>query len=101
MFNTCKLYLGENCRYPLWLTRSLLLFVGGARIVSLIDWNRSTRYYLVVRKRAAAKVMDVHFFYPDGELFGVKTEEEVDEMLLEEVRDEGLGEEASDFWPTD
>ena len=85
--SVCKLYLGDNCRYPLWLTRSLLLFVGGARIISQIDWNRSTRYYLMVRKTAAAKVMDVNFFYPDGELFLVKTEEEVEEMLAEDIAD--------------
>lgn len=94
MLQTTKLYLGENCRYPLKLTKSLLLYVAGSKLVSGIDWNRSTRYYLIVKKSIAPKIMKLKFFYPDGELFGVKTEEDL--LIMEAEPEEPY---SLDFWP--
>ena len=57
---------------PLWLTKDLMMYVGGKEIVASVDWPRSTRNCLFVRKKSAVDtIKKMHFFYPHGELFMV------------------------------
>nr|ANY57579.1 PlxyGVORF60 protein [Plutella xylostella granulovirus] len=62
------LYIYNGYRYPLWLTKSLFRFVAGDRIANAVDWHRSSRNKLFIKKYCS-KVRKVIFFYPDGEPF--------------------------------
>nr|UYX49702.1 lef-6 [Darna trima granulovirus] len=66
------LYL-MDASYPLWLTKQLLLYKCGEQITNSIDWAKSKRNCLMIKRYTDVDVIkDLHFFYPDGELFIAK-----------------------------
>lgn len=65
-------------RYPVWLTKSLVGYVGGRQLGKCVDWERSARDKLWIKKKSAVdKIKKLKFFYPDGELFFVVDENEI------------------------
>lgn len=62
--------------YPLWLTKDLILYMGGVKLCSRVDWNKSTRRCLYVKSDFDAyKIIDLSFTYPDGYMANFKTDE--------------------------
>lgn len=57
------LYLKNE--YPLWLTKDLIMYVGGKTIVDNVDWIKSDRNCLYIKKRIAFDMIkDMTFFTP-------------------------------------
>ncbi|AAS82670.1 ORF68 [Agrotis segetum granulovirus] len=78
MQHNVKLYTGHNYIFPLWLTKQLILYMGGEKYVNMINWTRSTRYYLILKKACYSNIISsLRFFYPDGCVFRVFTENEI------------------------
>ncbi|QOD40033.1 lef-6 [Matsumuraeses phaseoli granulovirus] len=72
------LYL-TNLNYPLWLTKNIIMYVCGKNLIDSIDWIKSGRNRLFVKKmNAIPQIKELKFFYPDGELFEAKSEEEME-----------------------
>ncbi|AEB00353.1 lef-6 [Clostera anachoreta granulovirus] len=89
--------------HPLWLTKSLMLYVGGRYLVGGVDWTRSGRRHLIVNKRKAAEyIRTMRLFYPDGATFSVEDEEEESNEFVsnefEEDEDVGVDSSVHDFW---
>jgi hypothetical protein len=52
--------------------------MAGERFVNMINWTRSTRYYLVLkRSRFGDDIKKLKFYYPDGCLFKVYSHDEI------------------------
>ncbi|AKR17511.1 LEF-6 [Mocis latipes granulovirus] len=84
-----KLHNLSHKLYPLWLTKSLITYMGGCKLSERIDWHKSTRRCLYVKSFSDAnKIIDCHITYPDGFLAVFKTDEMLNE--IEQLTDEEL-----------
>ncbi|AKN80800.1 late expression factor 6 [Diatraea saccharalis granulovirus] len=73
-----KTLLYLNNTYPLWLTKDLMLYVGGKKIVECIDWRRSRQKCLYVKKKSVVdKIKKMKFYYPDGEMINLYEKEDI------------------------
>ncbi|AJK91734.1 lef-6 [Spodoptera frugiperda granulovirus] len=73
--------------YPLWLTKDLVLYMGGVKLCDKVDWHKSTRRCLYVKSMAdAEKIIDLNITYPDGYMAIFKTDETVQHIMDEEER---------------
>ncbi|ABC61194.1 LEF-6 [Choristoneura occidentalis granulovirus] len=71
-----KLYLTYD-KYPLWLTKDLMIYMGGKNILHNIDWIRSKKNCLYIKKNNILNlVKSMEFYYPDGNLFQIRTEDD-------------------------
>nr|ADO85493.1 lef-6 [Pieris rapae granulovirus] len=69
------LYIIET-DHPLWLTKDIMAYVGGKDLLQCIDWIRSGRNCLYVKKQSAVEqIKQIHFFYPDGTIFLAREKE--------------------------
>ncbi|AIS92071.1 late expression factor 6 [Erinnyis ello granulovirus] len=84
--------------YPLWLTKSIIIYVKDETFARNIDWLRSTRHCLYVKNmKTATTLNNMHFFYPDGETFDFKYAHDFyDESPDVNIEDESLL--PQDFW---
>lgn len=79
-----KLHNLSNKLYPLWLTKSLIDYMGGAVLSSRIDWHKSTRRCLYVKNMTDVdKIINLEITYPDGYMAVFKTDEMLNESLRE------------------
>lgn len=89
MSKKIKLYNVSHKLYPLWLTKDLIIYMGGNKLRAKIDWQKSTRRCLYVKSIVDAhKIIDCNITYPDGFLAVFKTEEMMEEIMQNDVVDE-------------
>ncbi|QBQ01620.1 lef-6 [Hyphantria cunea granulovirus] len=59
--------------HPLWLTKMLLLYMCNEHLIRDIDWTKSNRFMLTIKKKSTALTLDkLKFFYPDGTIGRLK-----------------------------
>ncbi|AAM70270.1 late expression factor 6 [Phthorimaea operculella granulovirus] len=93
MFSYTVLKLTHQ-NYPLYLTKTLMTYAYGPELVKNVDWNRSTHIKLYIKRKSALnKIRNMSFYYPDGTVFSVDTDEE------ETFEDDGVT--PQDFWYDD
>lgn len=93
MSKKIKLYNVSHKLYPLWLTKVLIIYMGGNKLSDKIDWHKSTRRCLYVKSVIDAyKIIDCHMTYPDGFLAVFKTEVMMQETVQNNDQDDEL------FW---
>nr|AJA91707.1 late expression factor 6 [Adoxophyes orana granulovirus] len=72
LFNYVPVYLKTH-RYPLWLTKDLIIYTDSINfnknIAQNIEWYRSNRNCLYVKKHYVDCLRNMKFYYPDGEMF--------------------------------
>ncbi|AAQ21666.1 lef-6 [Cryptophlebia leucotreta granulovirus] len=89
-----------NNEYPLWLTRSLLMYVGKKNEVDMVDWIKSKHNCLIINKKKDVEtIKNMKFFYPDGTIFDAHTDEEMEFIINEE--DEFDEPQDGDYWYDD
>lgn len=65
-----KVYLDDNIMYPLYVTKILLQCTLGKRVINDIDWIKSRKHCLFVKKKYTVKLLhNITFFYPNGLMF--------------------------------
>lgn len=67
--NYIRLFISNGNSYPLWLTKDLILYVKGQKMFNCVDWKRSSRNCLFVKKQKIKLFKRTSFFYPDGNAF--------------------------------
>ncbi|AAK70740.1 ORF80 LEF-6 [Cydia pomonella granulovirus] len=88
-----------NDEYPLWLTKDLMMYVGGRRVVDMVDWTVSKRNCLYIRKRCdVSTITTMKFFYPDGDVFKAHTDEHMQEI---DDNDDDSSISPEDYWYDD
>ncbi|AQQ80348.1 LEF-6 [Betabaculovirus altermyunipunctae] len=80
-----KLHILSEKLYPLWLTKNLVMYMGGVKLCDRIDWHKSTRRCLYVKSLADAyRIVDLQVTYPDGAVPSFKTDEMLEETINEQ-----------------
>ncbi|AKS25408.1 lef-6 [Clostera anastomosis granulovirus B] len=75
--------------YPLWLTKNIIIYVKGENFAKNIDWLRSSRNCLYVKNyKFVDTLKNMHFYYPDGELFDFKESHEYYEQTQHQTSDD-------------
>ncbi|APO13950.1 LEF-6 [Plodia interpunctella granulovirus] len=101
LFHHTKLYL-HGINHPLWLTKTLMGYIGDEQIANSVDWNRSTRHVLMVKRKSVVhKIKAMSFYYPDGKFFHAREGDDADNVEREDDEEEESQFTVHDFWHDD